>query len=516
MKPIQDAAEYNEKSEGISELQSFTESRKPLVSKAGDRTFRSSWISAVFWTAAWTTCLAFLAFFCWQLWHQYKEDHPITIITYTDIDEWHIPALKVKVCYSHYLDPVKILQYNGTEFDFEAYDFLHAAASGNDSFDDSKSALSDDLLYYFPISSRVLRTFATDLDEFFLACSFAGFRINCPTHFKAVIDSFVPCFEGIVKLPALGFYSPFTLFFYFNSSKSLGKYTKTEGAYVTVSDPEEYIPPIRGNFVQGHDLLTLATDVIHKRQTVSFPKSKCVAKQGVETQNFTGEPFDVVYSVHSCSDLCNFKLKWQLCGCVSAPGWNATKTECLEKEENRRCVNDVLQYFTNYTAWAKCKSKCSRKCDERKMRVSATLQTRKFSQNSLVSFLEDLSNTKSNVRDNLNYTNPLAEKLLNRINQSENRNSEIEAIANHIAQCSIFIKDNQPITNVDIFPMVTFATFLSNIGGLLGMWLGLSVIAILELLQKSARKLYLAVSAVDEESTHENKDGKFKKNVAQN
>ena len=200
-----------------------------------------------------------------------------------DINE--LPKFKVEVCFTHYLDPEKILSYNGSEFDFEAYDFLYEAAVGNYHFNDSGSVFNGDMWQnYLYLSSQVLEKFAIDIDDVFLACSYVGFRDKCINLFKLnLVNPYAPCYESIVQPYQAGPAGGSSFFFYFNSSKSLGKYTKTEGAHIVISDPDDFIPFTDGSFIPAGNIVRLSLEMVHKKQTRSFKRAECVHKTGRES-----------------------------------------------------------------------------------------------------------------------------------------------------------------------------------------------------------------------------------------
>ena len=390
----------------------------------------------------------------------------------------------MKVCNSFYLDPEKILKYNGSDYNMEAYEYLYEAASGNYKFNDTDSVYQDDARYYLSASSRVYEEFVMDVDQFLLTCSYSGHRLKCSYLFSYVQEPLAACYETIVRPTGIGAYHTFNMFFFFNSSKFLGKYTKSLGAHVIVSDPDDFISFKQGTFIEPNDFSTLGVSVFKKRQTRSFEKSKCVHKQGLETYNFTGEPFDVIYTPNSCKDLCFGHLMYDLCNCAPGPGWNVTKNECLEKRENRKCVNNFDKTYLYYDRLTACKSECLSRCEQTNLEVTVLRENWKVNSQVVATFLEEL------VRNPETY-NPLAHQLLNEIAFSGNDGRVVDSISQNIAQCSIYLMANKPVTNIEIMEMVTFSTFLCNMGGLLGMWLGMSVISAMEMMQNCFQKLYL-------------------------
>ena len=437
----------------------------------------------IFWALIWATCVVCLIAFSWEVFAQYREENPITVITFSDLGS-SAPPLKVKVCNSYYLDPEKILNYNGTDLKIEAYQYLHEAASGNHQFNDTGSVYKNDMRYFLSVSSRVYSEFALDVDQFLLTCSWSGIiRKKCSSVFAYVQEPLAVCYETIIEFGGLGAYNSFNLFFYFNTSKALGKYTKSVGAHVIISDPDDFLSLTDSTFIQPNDFSKLSLKVIHKQQTRSFQKAKCVHKYGTDTYNFTGEPFSVTYNPYMCKELCYSEMTWKYCKCVPRPVLNLTVDKCLENETNRRCVNDHQIYEENKFWIDNCQSKCLGKCNKKLFKLLVQQENWSVSPKIVSAFLEELVNDEKT--DNL-----LARQLLAQIAQSNNQSSEVEAISKNIAQCSIYLMANEPIENIEILEMVTFPTFICNIGGLLGMWLGLSVISAVEMLQNWLQKLF--------------------------
>ena len=78
--------------------------------------------------------------------------------------------------------------------------------------------------------------------------------------------------------------------------------------------------------------------------------------------------------------------------------------------------------------------------------------------------------------------NPLVANLRKQL--ESNSTHEVDTVLESFARVSIFAQKWQ-VKVETVVPLVNFETFLSNIGGLMGMWLGLSVISIIDLLEKS-------------------------------
>ena len=437
------------------------------------------WLHKFVWMLSRSFCLILLVFLSSQLFLQYVENNPTTIATYTDHHK-NSTTVKLKICHTVYLDPDKILGYNGSEIDIEAYEFLYEAVKGNSHFNDSGWVLTDHLKPFFSISSRVRKTFLTQLNQFMIACFHKERYLDCSNFFIYYDESYNPCFEGWVTLDGLGLHYAATIFLYFDPAKTLGKYTKSIGANVVLAHPEQHKPHIYGSFIAPGDLLTLSGSFVFKKQAKSFKKSKCVQRQGMETHNFTGEVFETSYNTHSCGELCLAKLYFEVCGCPALSGWNITKTECLEKSVYRRCITNQTVFEQNAKKVESCLQQyCWTSCNEKRIDVETKRAPLNFRRGGMITLLEGIISQAPN-------SSVLAASMLDKINGSA---SEEKQVSQNVAQLSVFLLDNQLITNLEIVEMVSFPTFIGNLGGLLGMWLGVSVVSVMQFLESWLRKM---------------------------
>ena len=75
-------------------------------------------------------------------------------------------------------------------------------------------------------------------------------------------------------------------------------------------------------------------------------------------------------------------------------------------------------------------------------------------------------------------TQPLVEKLL------QNTQEDQEDISNSISHVTIQFRNYEQDKKVEMIPLMSFTTVISNIGGLTGVWLGLSAISLVEIMEK--------------------------------
>ena len=433
-----------------------------------------------YWVVTRVPCFIFLAVLSLDLLIEYQEKNPATITTYIEYPT-NSSIVKVKICNTVFLDPQKILTYNQKEFDLEAYEFLYQAAKGNTAFNDSGWVKTDHMKPVFMISSRVRRQFLREIDQFMVGCHVRETYQSCPALFSYFDESYNPCFEGLINLGGIGLHYAATFFLYYDRKTTMGRYTRANGANVVLAHPEQHTPYVHGSFIGAGDLLTLSGSFILKKQEKAFKNSRCVNKSGLESQNFTGEHFETVYSTFSCGDICFAEKYFEVCGCPVFAGWNITKTECLEKQQYRNCVSNPEVFFSHISEIENCvDKKCWPPCDQKIMDVNPKTTPLNFGSGGLVSLLEEISSRSPE-------TSSLAAGLLQQIKYNDSAEDEI---SKNFAQLSLYILDDRLITNLEIVQMVSFPTLVGNLGGLLGMWLGLSVISMINFMEGLFNKLF--------------------------
>ena len=224
--------------------------------------------------------------------------------------------------------------------------------------------------------------------------------------------------------------------------------------------------------------MIVTSSLVHKRQSHSLKKSKCIDRGSLDVYNFTGERFETTYNVFSCRELCYARSFYEECQCPPYSGWNITKTECLEKQNFRDCIVDPQTFFNCQPKFEKCNRRnCWRRCNENILLTSAQTIPLALQEGAVITMLKEIT---TKVPD----PNSLAVTLLEQINDSYFRE---KGISGNLAQLSVYL-DGGPVANLQIVEMVPFATFISNLGGLLGMWLGLSVISIMQLVESLLQK----------------------------
>ena len=376
----------------------------------------------IIWALIWCTCFIILAFFLYDVMQQYVENNPISITTLEDSPKTPDPII-VTICNSQFWDPETILRYNGSEFPFDSYQFLYEAASGNVLFNDSAWVVTTALHDFFLVSSRILKKFTVDFDDFVLACLEVNENRDCKPAFSWYQDKQVSCYRGKIELANYGMHHGNLAFgFYFDPRLSWEKYSSAPGVSVTIAHEEQYLPPWDGVFVRPGDFVIVSASTTRVSQKMSFNKVKCLKDNDVpHTFNFTGSPFTAIYNPYSCSDICLMKEFYRRCNCSFFVGWNLTNTECLENAETRRCLVSEYNSMENPVAssTANCVSKCHKKCDVKTLNIQPYYSKTSYSPTKLTLMMSHIVK--------YSHRSDLARNLLEKMNGA-NEVKEVEEI----------------------------------------------------------------------------------------
>ena len=171
----------------------------------------------------WVACSSVLFFFTNDVFVNYLQHNPVTILTFVDQPKQPAPVV-VRICNSVHLDPEKIMNYNGSQIELKTYEFLRHAVAGDDNFDDSSFVLQSVYFDYFIVSHRILETFKLDKDEFLVKCFTVGLNWKeCSHQFQWYADkSSASCFKAEIDIGGYGVHNMLSILFYFDPTKTLG------------------------------------------------------------------------------------------------------------------------------------------------------------------------------------------------------------------------------------------------------------------------------------------------------
>ena len=428
----------------------------------------------IFWGFAWILFSAILLYFSLNIVEAYFEKYPITVITYVEPNEQPAP-LVISVCNNIFLDPQKILDFNESEsstFKKEAFEFLHQAAIGNDSFDDTSWVVPNPSRDYFMLSARVADFFKLDSEKFMINCILMKNYTDCRSFFRWDTEEYGYCYQATIDLGGYGEYRSLLIGLYFDPNITLGRYTLNMGARISVSHPNDNTGTGETFFLEPQENADVLVSVEHKSQSHSLDKATCT-EEDLQWYTFTGKPFQSAYNPWVCSTFCLAKLHYKYCNCSSIMGYNVTNTECIEKSEHRKCLFDIAYQMDELMKESKpCTSKCHPKCNRSSYKLEVKKENYKRSPKSLTKLLNQLK--AMNETDT-----PLVDQLIKKTESGENTSE-------YIGHVSIRLRSFEPEKKVEIIRFMTFSTAMSNIGGLIGAWLGLSAISVVHLIEQVA------------------------------
>ena len=193
---------------------------------------------------SWLIFSLILAHFAGEVIIEYLQDNPLTVASKVEPPKT-TQTIQVKICNEVYIDPQKVLAYNGT-MQPDSYQFLKDVIMGNLSYLNSSRFYSHPFRNYFMMTADVYETFKLDLGEFLVACFVHGFKRNCIPDFEFHLDPEASCYKANIEIPGSSINDYLRMVMYFDPQKTMGAFTAKLGAYLTVTHVDDYVPPIRG------------------------------------------------------------------------------------------------------------------------------------------------------------------------------------------------------------------------------------------------------------------------------
>ena len=126
----------------------------------------------------WLGCFVSAFFSCYSLVDQYFEKRPVTSETFFETDQIVRPG--VEICNTAFLDPEKVINYKGADFNFPAFKEFQDDVIATFGDVNSQRVLEErdgDSSIIF--SRRILDYFKLDIDRFFISCSVRDTFANC-------------------------------------------------------------------------------------------------------------------------------------------------------------------------------------------------------------------------------------------------------------------------------------------------------------------------------------------------
>ena len=387
-----------------------------------------------------------------QTFAEYSEHNPITIVKFIDQPEKPDPIL-VKVCNKIFLDEEKVAKYNGTEFGEKPIQFLKRFVSGKTLPSDQRFSKASPLFDSFHLSPKILSAFKLDLDKFLMICFIAGLNADCSGNWAFSIDLDVSCFQKTVRLAGYGDHWSLMLGFYFDPNVKFGPYSGSPGALVSIQHQEEYLAPFESQVIAPNDYVIGSATTEHRKYD-SFAEGKmCVNEEGTQWKNFTGEPFEMLYSPFICKELCFAETDYGICECSTVTGWNVTKTDCISDISKLACaINESIITKERATLSKNCQSKCLPKCKQKILKTSYLRQRSKHSPLRMKLLVND-------AVEILNLSSPLLLNITSYMNSSATSIEDMERILPNFAHITFYLRNEHQELMFRVIPFYDTSYF---------------------------------------------------------
>lgn len=189
------------------------------------------------------------------------------------------------------------------------------------------------------------------------------------------------------------------------------------------------------------------------------PYSNCIDQIDEESSDLVIETFDQIgiYSQATCFKLCKQELYFKLFGCYSK------YLPRLKNQPNITCDNEKNKEIKDANVDNKCYQKCPKECEF--VKYDLTVSSALFPTETYVKMLMYNENVTNNF--DLEY---------------QNFEDEYQKALSSILSVKIYFKSDL-VKIVREKPLISTEAFIANIGGTLGLFLGLSLISILEFIE---------------------------------
>ena len=185
-----------------------------------------------------------------------------------------------------------------------------------------------------------------------------------------------------------------------------------------------------------------------------------------------GEPFETSYNPDACFYMCYAEFVQAQCGCHGFVGWNITRSDCIDDPIKNKCIvftHMRLHFDESFKIpLEQCLAGCQPKCEQRYFKLDIF----RMKNHPLTTFDLEAILQRNDHYISTGTVNGLKNKMKDKRNLSE--------VVKHTAQITFFFSSSRKWEEMRTIEKVSVSAFISKIGGLIGMWLGLSVMSIVE------------------------------------
>ncbi|XP_022808058.1 amiloride-sensitive sodium channel subunit alpha-like isoform X3 [Stylophora pistillata] len=453
------------------------------------------WIRKVLWIIL---MLGALGVSSWQIHQLYSLYQKRPLATHIDIErdsDLTFPAITVCDMNSLRLDPVKDWESTAAKAlrrEMKGTDWLNSEPEEEHNEDDedgekSKPEEEDDeeedakFIRIEKLMTKIAKTnihhdlaeLGHQFEDFMIYCSFRG--INCVNHTRRYWNRFWHYAYGNCYIFNGGYNDQGERTILFNSSETgpffglslelnieqgqyIGSLTQEAGVRIDISDQGEMPFPLEKglSLAPGYATSIGMRKVVIKRSD-PFWNNSCMNDSPPDSINLYRDTMEVGYSTTACKKTCWARKQQEKCGCVEYkfPRPNSTRFCETSNKTDKACVRRVIDYFSR--GHLDCSRSCPPPCKEStfKLTTSYSLWPTNSSQ---LSYQKKLKATSKEV------------------------DGGPSDFRHNILKVNVFFEElNYEVISED--PAYELPSFMSDLGGSLGLWIGMSVLTFAEILE---------------------------------
>lgn len=238
----------------------------------------------------------------------------------------------------------------------------------------------------------------------------------------------------------------------------IGSLTQEAGVRIDISDQGEMPFPLdKGlSLAPGYAISVGMRKVVMKRSD-PFRNSSCMKNSAPDSMNLFKDTMKADYSTAACKKSCWARKQQEKCGCVEYkyPRPKSTRFCETSNKTDRACVRKVKDYFIQGVL--NCSQSCPPPCKESTFKFTTSYS------------LWPTTSSEKFYRAKLKARNKEVD-------------GESDDFRKHILKVNVFFEElNYEVISED--PAYELPSFMSDLGGSLGLWIGMSVLTFAEILE---------------------------------
>ncbi|KAK3580988.1 hypothetical protein CHS0354_007022 [Potamilus streckersoni] len=313
---------------------------------------------------------------------------------------------------------------------------------------------------YMDLRSEDRKNAGHFMEDMIVSCSFAGRECTAKAFKLHQTADYGNCWElnTTNKIATRsGEMAGFTLTLNLQNWEFLESVSEGYGARLVIHQPGTIpLPSSEGIFISSSFETNIGIRMVQVSR-LGEPYSKC--NDGKKFQ----ERYGVTYTRQSCQFICLTSEVIRICGCIDDNGEelvmmvNGTTRRC-ENEKDKACYRDVFKEYRNKNISCDCINPC----------------------NEYV-YIKTISSRPWPTDE---YTESLVKAVCNKSNEMciilKERYTDNRLLSYNFMKLNVYFEDLN-FEKIEETPQIAMAQFMSDVGGAIGLWIGLSVLAVCEI-----------------------------------